>query len=330
MNSDVIWMQERPLADVEQHDNMNEAASGYATFPRKFVSYRWFKPLLVALLTGVFMLVFQIVVLIVAAAWSGDQNFLDTIGTSYDTMDVYSGPGALFELGAIAVLLPALALAVLIVRDRPFSSYSSSRGGFKWSAFAKCAGVALAIYVIDFVLETLLIPGEPLEIQIQFTAAGLIMCMLLIPIQSFAEEYIFRGLILQAVGSWTKLPIIAIAISAVLFTAGHAYNDIGMVAIFANGIVWSAIVCKTKGLEATCALHAVNNMGAFLVSGLGLVATTSELGIESLIVSIAIDLVYLAAILFAERKLGWFSPKSDGYSEFNHKKLAKKNGQAAA
>ena len=34
----------------------------YATFPRRFLSYRWFKPLLVALLTFVFMVVFQCVV----------------------------------------------------------------------------------------------------------------------------------------------------------------------------------------------------------------------------------------------------------------------------
>lgn len=300
-----------------------DSAPDYATFPRKFVSYRWFKPLLVALLTVVFMLIFEAAVMLSAIIWSGNINFLNTVGTSYDDMDVFSGPGALFELGAIAVFLPALALAALIVRDRPFSSYSSSRGGFKWSAFAKCAGIVLAIYAIDFILEAALIPGEPLRVEILFSIDGLLMCIVLIPLQSFAEEYIFRGLVLQAVASWTKLPIAGIAVSAILFTIGHGYNDIGMIAIFINGIVWGVIVWKTKGLEATCALHAINNMSAFLMSGFGLVATTSQVDIMSLVISVGIDLVYLGAVLFANHKLGWFTPKGDGYSEFNRKKLAK-------
>jgi hypothetical protein len=42
----------------------------------------------------------------------------------------YSGPGLLMAVGGVAGMLPALALAERIVRGRPFSSYSSSRGGW--------------------------------------------------------------------------------------------------------------------------------------------------------------------------------------------------------
>ena len=66
---------------------------------------------------GMFMLVFSVFVFVFASIWAGDPNFIDSIGTGYDDMNPYTGPGALAELGLIAVMLPALALAALIVRD---------------------------------------------------------------------------------------------------------------------------------------------------------------------------------------------------------------------
>lgn len=292
--------------DVVENEAGQPMAHDYAKFPREFASYRWYKPLLVGLLGVVFTILFMVAVAIVASVWAGDLDFIDrAIGDSAIT---YTGPGAFFGLGEVAILLPALALAALVVRDRPFSSYSSSRGGFMWSAFAKCACVALVIYAVDFVVENVVF-GELGEINPLFTPSGLAMCILLVPVQCFAEEYVFRGFVLQTVGAWTRLPVAGIIVSAIVFTVGHVYNAIGLVGIFFNGIVWGYIVWKTAGLEATCALHVVNNAATFLVEGLGLVPQTTEINVASLVAVIVIDIVYLAVVLIANRKLGWFSPK---------------------
>lgn len=295
----------------------------YALFPRQFISYRWFKPILVGILTAVFMVIFQLGLFVLAVIWTGSPDFINTISTGYDDMNVYSGPGALVELGGVAVLLPALALAALIVRDRPFSSYSSSRGGWNWGAFAKCLGVSLALYGILTLVQIFLFPDEKASGINSFTIAGFILCTAILPFQCLAEEYIFRGLILQGVSSWFKVPIVGIAIAAIVFAAGHPYNLTGMIVIFVDGLVWGFIAWRSRGIEATSAAHIVNNYIAFYLSGFGLSAITSEIDPASLVFAIIIDVVYAALILGLGKKFNWFTSKGDGAAAFNEKRREK-------
>ena len=306
-----------------REDGRGCASYDYAKFPRAFVSYRWFKPLLVALLTFVFYMVFALALIIVVVVWTGDWNYFEGIAVGYDGMDVYTGPGALFELGSIAAILPSLALAALVVRDRPYSSYSSSRGGWNWGAFGKCLLVAVAVMAVDFVIEYVLDPTMPGDGISRFTTVGLVLCVVLVPFQCLAEEYIFRGFLLQTAGAWTKLPAVGIVVSAVVFAAGHPYNEIGVIGIFCNGLVWGFVAWRTRGLEATGAIHIVNNMVAFLSSGAGLGATTSEVTVESLVIMVAIDVVYAVAVLLLGKKYDWFTSKGDGAAAFNEKRRAK-------
>lgn len=303
--------------------NTEQVSYNYARFPREFVSYRWFKPLLVALLAFAFYLVFGFLLIVIVLSWTGNFDYINALSTGYDNMDAYTGPGALLELGSIALLLPSLALATLIVRDRPFSSYSSSRGGWNWAAFFKCLLLALVVMAFDYLIEYVLFSTGSGNGVSRFTTVGLILCVALVPLQCVAEEYIFRGFILQMIGSWTKRPLIAIIISALLFAAGHPYNIFGVIAIFFNGLVWGFLTCKTRGLEATSALHIVNNMLAFLASGFGLDAATSEISVMALIIAMLIDVVYAAAVLLIGDKRGWFAPKRDGVTDYNAKWLAR-------
>ena len=306
-----------------QADKSETPSYEYTTYPKRFISYRWFKPILVALLTFVFMVIFQIVLLFAVTVWTGDINFISTLGTGYDDMNPYTGPGALIEFGGIAALLPALALSALIVRDRPYSSYTSSRGGWNWSAFFKCLCVAAVIFIILSIVQVKLTPEEEMDGVIRFTAAGIIACLILIPLQCAAEEYIFRGLIMQAVGSWTKIPAIAIIVSAAAFAAGHPYNLIGVITIFLDGVIWGVVAWRSRGLEATCAVHIVNNMVAFFLSGMGLQTVTSTVDITSMVFAITIDVVYAAAVLLLGKKFNWFYSTGDTTIEFNEKSRAK-------
>lgn len=312
---------------LREDTGMEPAESGmpsydYATFPRQFLSYRWFKPIFVFALAFVFMFVFQTLALILATMWAGDINFVLSLSVDYDDMNPYTGPGALFEIGGVAVLLPALALAALIVRDRPYSSYSSSRGGWNWKAFALCLVVAVAVYALDAIIESVFFPGEPGDGVMRFTVEGVLLCLVLIPLQCAAEEYVFRGFFLQTFASWTKLPIVGIILSAAVFAAMHPYNLIGVATIFIGGVVWGVIAWQSKGLEATCAIHIVNNMLAFTFGGFGWQTVTSEVDIASLIAAAVIDVVYAVAVLLLGKKFGWFASKGDGVTKYNDKQRA--------
>ena len=294
-------------------------AYDYTRFPRNFISYRWFKPFFVLGLGVAFVFLFQLLLVVVAIIWTGDTSFLDSIGTSYEAMDVFSGPGALLELGSLAVILPAIALAALIVRDRPYSSYSSSRGGWNWGLFGKCLLLALGVFVVDIIVESIIFPCEPLQIANRFTVVGVVFCTILGPLQCVAEEYLFRGFLMQTFGAWFRIPVLAIVLQAIVFALGHTYNTIGLIAVCFNGIMWGIIAWQTKGLEATSALHIVNNMMAFYATGLGLQAATSEIDITSAVVAAVIDVVYLALVLGLGKKRGWFEAKRDGAAAFNEK-----------
>ena len=296
----------------------------YTTYPLRFVTYKWYKPLLVGLLGFLFMLLFQIVELVVAVAWAGDVNFLYSLSTNYDDMNPYTAPGALVLIGGVAALLPALAVAALIVRDRPFSSYSSSRGGWNWSAFFKCIAVAIVVLAAFTLVQIALFPGlGGAGGEMRFTIAGFIVCTLLVPVQCMGEEYVFRGFFMQTVGAWTKLPILAVVVQAALFAALHPYNVMGVVAIFLSGIVSGVVAWQARGLEATSALHVVNNLLAFYLGGFGLQATTSEVDIVALVFTVLVDVVYAAVVLYVGRKRAWFYSKGDGVAAFNEKRLAK-------
>jgi membrane protease YdiL (CAAX protease family) len=103
----------------------------------------------------------------------------------------------------------------------------------------------------------------------------------LVPFQAAAEEYVFRGWLLQGIAACTletrtgrvgrafsavfRTPWPAILISAAVFTSGHGYTGLAILDIFVFGTLAGWLAVKTGGLEATIAMHTVNNLVAFLL-----------------------------------------------------------------
>ena len=41
------------------------------------------------------------------------------------------------------------------------------------------------------------------------TLTFFVICLILIPLQCIAEEYLLRGFLMQTIGSWFKIPVLA-------------------------------------------------------------------------------------------------------------------------
>ncbi|TMR08113.1 CPBP family intramembrane metalloprotease, partial [Nonomuraea turkmeniaca] len=95
---------------------------------------------------------------------------------------------------------------------------------------------------------------------------ALIVIVLLVPFQSAAEEYVFRGWLLQAVGAHVRNPVWGIVIGAALFASVHGYSWMGLADVFVFGAVMGWLAVRTGGLEAAIGLHVMNNMLAFGMS----------------------------------------------------------------
>ncbi|GAA2803779.1 CPBP family intramembrane glutamic endopeptidase [Nonomuraea dietziae] len=95
---------------------------------------------------------------------------------------------------------------------------------------------------------------------------ALVVIVLLVPFQAAAEEYIFRGWLLQAFGAYIRSPWPGIVLGSAGFAALHAYTDWGILDVFSFGVLMGWLAVRTGGLEAPIAMHVVNNTLAFAIS----------------------------------------------------------------
>ncbi len=89
------------------------------------------------------------------------------------------------------------------------------------------------------------------------------------PLQAAAEEYFFRGYLMQALSPIVRGPWFGIVASAALFAAFHGTQNLPLfLDRFGFGLLAGVLALKTGGLEAGIAAHVVNNICAFGYAGL--------------------------------------------------------------
>ena len=308
--------------EIKEHD--------YITYPRQFDSHRWYKPIFVAILTVIFYTIFSVLLLVAAGTvdvmrTGGDLNgFLNRFKGGYDNLNMYDPIGVVVNLGSVAVILPALILANSIVRDRPFTSYSSSRGGWSWVVFIKSLFVAAVVFGGPLLVYYCYIADHG-SFNNQFSKIALWFLAFLLPLQCIAEEYTFRAFVNQTLGSWFRVPIIAIVLSSVGFAAMHPYNRIGQIGILASGIFMGLASWFGRGIEVSSAVHIVNNTIAFLLDGFGIYKIRSQVSVEETVVDIAAYVLFAAVVFLLSRKTNWFSKsKYDDAANANEERAARK------
>ncbi|OUM40986.1 CPBP family intramembrane glutamic endopeptidase [Arthrobacter sedimenti] len=280
---------------------------------RSSPQYRWWKTLLTALLGVALYLVFTVVLLIagaiVALSTSADvSQYLDAAAA----IDMSDPVIFAFTLVSLILMIPALALAVLITGPRPIGLLSSVAGRIRWRWLGVCAAAALAVFLVSLGISTVLgflSPEEAAAAPVQQDTSTLLVLLVLsilaVPFQAAAEEYVFRGFLMQAIGGWLRHPAFAILLPVPLFVLGHVYGplgqaDVAIFAIFAGWISW-----RTGGLEAAIAVHAINNMTIFVLGAFGLVDVNSTEGsVSGLLVSVATMAVTAGVIVRLANRRG--------------------------
>jgi len=196
----------------------------------------------------------------------------------------------------LGVLTPLVALTAWLIQRRPAWSVASVLNKIRWRWLAWCCLPALAYVVAGTAFGLLVDQVVPPDETVVDTGAWvgfanfvvpMLIILLLVPFQSAAEEFIFRGWLLQAVGAygpdsvegrarWARVlfrsPWPGIVISAIVFASAHGYTGWAMadILLFAGAAAWLTV--RTGGIEAAIALHVLNNLFAF-----GLPAATGGL-----------------------------------------------------
>ena len=322
-------------------DETNARQHVYPTYGRQFASYRWYKPIFTGALFAVIYIALTLggimAVTIGAGVATGDttgtytfNKMLEIVSGGYDTMDMSDPFQSVLQLGSLAIAIPSLWLATLIVRDRPMSSYSSSRGGWSHKVFWKCVPVAFIINGLPIIINDVIIEKGYQNFTVKFTVLSFILLTILGPLQCIAEEYMFRGFIMQTIGSWFRIPVIAVILQALIFAAGHPYNRIGQIAVAASGAAFALSAWFGRGLEVSAALHVVNNMTIFYLQGLGMATVSSNTSVSGMLIDIGIAVVYVAVIFWLSKKTKWFDEvRKDDVARVNARIAEKKAKKAA-
>lgn len=220
--------------------------------------YRWWRPLLSLLL--VVALGGAGVVAITLVGTGVDQLEVPILGTYDDEMSPLT---MLVTDLALAALIPAAGLAVWIAhRVRP-RFVSSVVGGVRWRWLARCVLVVLPVWVVYMVVGLLVDPpasGRPTGWVLL-----LIFAVAITPFQAAGEEYLFRGWLVQNVGSLFRRRILGLVVSTVasaaLFSLAHGSLDIWVILNISTLAVAACLTnWRTGGLEAGIAMHLVNNV----------------------------------------------------------------------
>lgn len=285
---------------IKISENNSGKYPDFITYARQFEGYRWYKPLLAIILACLLATILSsLVLLIFTGSNPASINALTSGG--YDGLNTYSLRG-LFSLFATGLSLPAALIAIKIVRERPVTSYLYSRDKWNWNLFIYPLIITVAVLIIPSIY---LIYAHGLKFENHFTILTLILTLLLTPLQTCGEELVFRGILMQGLGSWFKKPILAIILQSLIFVLMHPYNFIGMMDIFVFGILYGIVAWKTNGLEASMAMHTANNAFLFVLLGVGLYFFGKNTSMEIFLLNAIFTIIITVIILTLNKKYGW-------------------------
>lgn len=297
----------------------------YVQAMRLVPGYRWWRPLLALILAAVFALLFLIlfqlpfVLYFLHIRYSGApdaigiQEALDGLVAGGSKSLLANNPTSILLLGgSIVLMVPAVALALRLAGLRDLGTLSSVDGHLRWNRLGSYLAPALGlVFAIGFALPWVLQQAGSATWELphpRIVPVALVAILVLVPLQSAAEEYAFRGLLMQVPGSWISAVWIPVLIQSLLFATGHRYNFAGQLGIACMGLVMGALTIRLGGLEAAIAFHVANNLLSLLSSSLftdGAVSSTVDT--MELLVSVAISLAYAWVALAIAKRRGWLA-----------------------
>ena len=290
--------------------------------PRSFLQamrtrdWAWWRPLLGLLLLGVVYLA-----LAVATAVAGIFGLLASGADPGALPDLDSGlftdPWLLLFLNAsLIVAIPCVWMVWVVAHGMRRGWSSSVLARLRWRLLAPYALIALATLGVGIGLSVVLgftVGEEGVSGPIPSFGWLLLVVLLTTPLQSAAEEYVFRGYLSQAIAGWIRAPqagaLLAAVLSAALFAAAHGPQDaLTFLDRFAFGLAASAVVWLTGGLEAAIVLHAVNNvlvlvLAGALGEGVATEAVPAGIGLGFAALSLASMAAYVATVARSRRRL---------------------------
>jgi uncharacterized protein len=261
--------------------------------------WAWWRPLLGLLLIAVVYAVAAFVVVLVSLVVGVSPDFA--------LLDLIDPVTLLITNLSLIVAVPVVWLAWVTAHGMRIGWSSSVLARFRWrlvppyvliALLTLGTGIGLAV-VVGFAVG-----GEEVTGPVSSLGWLLLVVVLTTPLQSAAEEYLFRGYLSQAIAGWFRAPragaVVAAVLTAAVFSLAHAPQDAAtFLDRFVFGLAASAVVWLTGGLEAAVVLHAANNVLVFFLAGaLGSGVATEELPADAGLWMLLLSLLAMAGYVW--------------------------------
>ncbi|WP_282161764.1 CPBP family intramembrane glutamic endopeptidase [Ulvibacterium marinum] len=187
--------------------------------------------------------------------------------------------------------LALLFLWVKFIHKQTLTSLTTSRQKIDWKrvffAFVLWSTITIVITGIDIVVAP---EDYILNFRWEPFLYLLIIAILLIPIQTSFEEYLFRGYMMQGIGIMAKNRWVPLFVTSVLFGLMHLGNpEVGklgygiMVYYIGTGFFLGIMTLMDEGLELALGFHASNN----LVTALLITADSTAFQVDAIYKNVA-------------------------------------------
>lgn len=272
--------------------------------------------------------------IVILIAMSKNPDAVATAGSNIADLSAY---GIDPNLGLVLMIIPfivGLATILLLVKPlngRSYHTLFNGSGSIRWRRFFYSFilwAVIMAIYMI------ISLKMNPSNFKLNNTSISLlvlaVLSLLLLPFQTTFEEILFRGYLMQGIGTWTRSKIAALIVTSLLFGLMHSFNPevkefgfwLMMPQYIIFGFVFGLMTVLDDGLELAMGAHAANNifLSVFLTqkaSALQTVALYEQQEVYPVSDLISLTIIAIVFILILSYSFGWKWKES-----FSYKKVA--------
>jgi membrane protease YdiL (CAAX protease family) len=266
--------------------------------------------------------IFIMIVVVVYLLSSKGSNFAPEMFANVKNLYDLGLPENLVLMLMLFPFVVGLLTAWMLIRGmhkRTFSETVNGREYIRWNRVFTGFGVWFLLMFVFLAISYIINPGN---FVLQFDSGKfiplLIISLILIPLQTTFEEYIFRGYIAQGIGAWTRNRWLVVCIPALLFGLMHYANTEvaehgfwgAMPPYIIFGLFFGLVAVLDDGIELPIGLHAANNVFACLfvtnsTSSLRTPAIFNQTTIFHLPETIGLLVAVSLAIVYFYKKYKW-------------------------
>lgn len=221
-------------------------------------------------------------------------------GMTNNELSTYEGP---LKLALILLVFSGILIGVLIatpvIHKRPVLSVLTGAESFRWRHVIRAGLLWLGILIVLEFIGYLIDP-EMYTFRTDLTPFfwALLVCLIVLPFQTSAEEVLLRGYLMQQIGLIAIKPWVPVVLTSLIFGLLHGGNPEvvqfgmakSMTLYIAMGLFFGVVTVMDDGLEAPLGIHYINNFFAFII--VGYTGSVFE-GVPSLIVKETEELTWV-------------------------------------